>query len=198
MQDPGETLDGWVADSHQTQSRFFRENRGAIVALAVRIADSFRAGGKVLLFGNGGSAADAQHIAAEFVGRFIPERPALPALSLATDTSVLTALGNDYGFEGIFVWQIEVHGWRGDIAIGISTSGNSANVLNALDAAQTAGMLTVGFTGKGGGGMPGHAETVFVVDSDRTPRIQETHLLLGHSLCELVDRMLLPARQPQG
>jgi D-sedoheptulose 7-phosphate isomerase len=181
--------EGW--DKIQ-QARFFATQRSAILEAAGTMAAAFRKGRKILLFGNGGSAADAQHIAAEFVGRFIPERPALPALSLASDPSVVTALGNDYGFEAVFSRQVEAHGRAGDVAIGISTSGNSPNVLRGLEAARAAGLITVGFTGKGGGRMPDLADTVFIVESDRTPRIQETHILLGHSLCEIVDRMLHP------
>ena len=196
MMDPGQALDRFVADSHQTQARFFTENRESILKLSGTIAERLREGGKILLFGNGGSAADAQHMAAEFVGRFIPDRPALPAMSLSTDTSILTALGNDYGYDQIFSRQIEAHGRSGDVAIGISTSGNSANILAGIGAARHAGLYTVGFTGEGGGKMTGQVDVLFSVPSTITPRIQETHILLGHSLCELIDRNLFPDAYP--
>jgi D-sedoheptulose 7-phosphate isomerase len=149
------------------------------------------------LFGNGGSAADAQHIAAEFVGRFIPDRVPLPALSLATDTSALTALGNDYGYNTVFSRQVEALGNAGDVAIGISTSGNSPNVLEAVDAARKKGLFTIGFTGSDGGKMKGRTDVLFCVPTRMTPRIQETHITLGHVLCELIDRELFPDAYPQ-
>lgn len=192
MNDPGQALDRLVADSRRTQERFFADNRETILNLANAIAARMRQGGKVLFFGNGGSAAAAQHMAAEFVGRFIPDRPALPAMSLSTDTSVLTALGNDYGYEQIFTRQVEAHGQKGDIAVGISTSGNSENVLRGLQAARNAGLYTVGFAGESGSRMKDIVEVLLCVSSRVTPRIQETHTLLGHALCELVDRTLFP------
>ena len=192
MKDPGQALDQFVTEAHRIQSRFFRESRSAILALVELMAERVHKGQKVLLFGNGGSAADAQHIAAEFVGRFIPDRPALPALSLSTDTSVLTAVGNDYGYEKIFARQIEALGRAGDVAVGISTSGRSASVLQGLDAGRKAGLYTVGLTGESGGHMLDRADVVFRVPSGLTPRVQETHLLLGHVLCELIDRRLFP------
>ena len=193
MKSPEQALDEFVRDSQDVQSRFFATHRTTILEAARTLAAAFRAGNKVLLFGNGGSAADAQHIAAEFVGRFIPERPALPALSLAVDPSAVTAIGNDYGFDRVFARQIEAHGRKGDVAIGISTSGNSANVLAALGEAGSAGLHTMGFTGESGGRMPEVASVLFRVPSKRTPRIQETHILLGHVLAELADRELYPA-----
>jgi D-sedoheptulose 7-phosphate isomerase len=196
MMDPGQALDKFVADSHQTQARFFTQNQESIIKLSGTVAGRLREGGKILFFGNGGSAADAQHMAAEFVGRFIPDRPALPAMSLSTDTSILTALGNDYGYDQIFARQIEAHGRSGDVAFGISTSGNSANVLAGIGAARQAGLYTVGFTGEGGGKMTGQVDVLFSVPSRITPRIQETHILLGHSLCELIDRNLFPDAYP--
>jgi D-sedoheptulose 7-phosphate isomerase len=192
MKDPGPALDQFVSEAHRVQSRFFAEHRTAILDLVDLVAGRFNDGCKLLLFGNGGSAADAQHIAAEFVGRFMPDRPALPALSLSTDTSVLTALGNDYGYERIFARQIEALGRAGDVAVGISTSGSSPNVLAGLEAARMAGLYTVGLTGESGGRMPDRVNVIFRVPSRVTPRIQETHILLGHILCELVDRRLFP------
>jgi len=181
-----------AAESARIRDAFFLENGQKIVDAASVISSAFRRGKKLLLFGNGGSAADAQHIAAEFVGRFIPERPGLPAISLVTDTSALTALGNDYGYNAVFSRQIEALGVSGDIAIGISTSGNSPNIIEALAAAKTKGMLTIGFAGETGGKMRDRTDILFCVPSKVTPRIQETHLTLAHILCELVDRDLYP------
>jgi D-sedoheptulose 7-phosphate isomerase len=155
-----------------------------------------RGGHKVLFFGNGGSAADSQHLAAELVGRFGPDRSPLAAISLSTDTSILTAVGNDYGYENIFARQIAGLGHAGDTAIAISTSGNSPSVLGGIDVARSKGLFTVGFTGETGGKMQGRVEVLFRVPSRQTPRIQETHILLGHILCELVDRQLFPEIYP--
>lgn len=193
MKDPIERLDEFVADSRSVQSQFFANERERVVAAALEVANRFREGNKVLLFGNGGSAADAQHIAAEFVGRFIPDRPALPAISLAVDPSGMTAIGNDYGFERVFARQIEALGRDGDVALGISTSGNSPNVLEALKTARDLGMYTIGFTGESGGKMWNLVDALFRVPSTQTPRIQETHIVLGHILAELIDRELYPA-----
>jgi len=181
-----------AGESARVKTLFFKNNGKKIAEAADALAAAFRQGRKLLLFGNGGSAADAQHIAAEFVGRFVPDRRALPAISLATDTSALTALGNDYGYNFVFSRQVEALGVSGDVAIGISTSGNSPNVIAALDAARALRMLTIGFTGEGGGKMISHADILFSVPSRYTPRIQETHLTLAHILCEVVDRELFP------
>ena len=181
-----------AGESARVKTLFFKNNSKKIAETADLLAAAFRQGRKLLLFGNGGSAADAQHIAAEFVGRFVPDRRALPAISLATDTSALTALGNDYGYNFVFSRQVEALGVSGDVAIGISTSGNSPNVIAALDAARALGMLTIGFTGEGGGKMISHTDVLFSVPSKYTPRIQETHLTLAHILCEVVDRELFP------
>ena len=192
MEDLAHLVETLFEESRDVQSRFVRDNREHIAAFAVTLAQGFRAGRKVLLFGNGGSAADAQHLAAEFVGRFSRDRSPLPALSLATDTSVLTAVGNDYGYTHVFARQLEAIGNRGDTAVAISTSGSSPNVLVAVDTARRCGLRTVGFTGQSGGELAGRVETLFRVPSPNTPRIQETHLLLGHVICELVDRLLFP------
>lgn len=181
-----------AGESARVKTLFFKNNSQQVAEAANALIAAFRQGRKVLLFGNGGSAADAQHIAAEFVGRFVPDRRALPAISLATDTSAITALGNDYGYNFVFSRQIEALGVSGDVAIGISTSGNSPNVIAALDAARTKGLLTIGFTGEGGGKMVRHTDILFCVPSKVTPRIQETHLTLAHIICELVDRELFP------
>lgn len=158
--------------------------------VAERIIRAYREGKKVLLFGNGGSAADAQHIAAEFVGRFYLDRPALPAQALTVDTSSLTAIGNDYAYELVFARQIEAFGRAGDVAIGISTSGNSRNVIEALRAAKQKGMVAAGMTGESGGQVKAEVDYCICVPSRDTPRIQEAHILVGHILCELVEQAL--------
>lgn len=164
-----------------------------LVRLAAVIAERLSAGGKILLFGNGGSAADAQHIAAEFVNRFRIERPPLAAVALTTDSSVLTSIGNDYHFDEIFAKPLAALGRPGDVAWGISTSGNSENVVRAVRRARAAGLTTIGMTGRGGA-LAASAEWVLTVPSEVTARIQETHIAFGHILCELVDRILFPDR----
>ena len=192
MKNAAQLIDQFVAESVRVKSRFFEENRDRIARTAETIAHGLRNGRKVLFFGNGGSAADAQHLAAELVGRFGPDRSALPGIALTTDTSILTALGNDYGYDKVFSRQIEALGQPGDTALGISTSGNSPSVLGALDVARARGLFTVGLTGETGGKMNDRAEVLFRVPSKQTPRIQETHILLGHILCDLIDRELFP------
>jgi D-sedoheptulose 7-phosphate isomerase len=164
----------------------------AIARAAAVLAESFRGGGRVLLFGNGGSASDAQHIAAEWCGRLSRERPPLPALALTANTSDLTALGNDYGFERIFARLVDAHGRPGDVAIAISTSGNSPNVLEAVDAARARGLHTIALAGRGGGKLAARVDLAIVVPSDDTQRIQESHIAIGHALVELVDDALYP------
>lgn len=164
-------------------------NAAAIVAVAEAMIASLRQGGSVLVFGNGGSAADAQHFAAEMLGRYEKERRPWPAIALTSDTSALTAIGNDYGFDRIFARQIEALGRRGDVAIGISTSGNSANVLRALEAARNRALVTVALTGRGGkaGSIATHH---IAVQEARTARVQEVHATVLHVICELVERDL--------
>src|ERR1700685_1654592 len=154
------------------------------------LVDAMQTGHKVLLFGNGGSAADSQHIAAEFVGRFAFDRPALPALALNVNTSCVTAIGNDYGFEQVFSRQIEALGQAGDVAIGISTSGNSPNVLRGISAAKKKGLHTIALTGRTGGTIKAAADICICVPSDETPRIQESHILIGHIISELVEEAI--------
>jgi D-sedoheptulose 7-phosphate isomerase len=155
------------------------------------VAGALREGRKLLLFGNGGSAADAQHIAAEFVGRFLRERRALPAIALTTDTSALTSIGNDYGFDDVFARQVRGLGTRGDVALAISTSGRSPNVLRAVEAAREIGLKIVALTGGDGGALAAAADvTLRVSASTISARIQETHILIGHVICELVDQRL--------
>ena len=153
------------------------------------LAACLGAGHKILIFGNGGSAADAQHLAAEFVNRFRIERPPLAALALTTDTSVLTSIGNDYHFDEVFEKQVRALGVKGDVAWGISTSGNSPNVVNAVRSARARGLKTIGMTGEGGQ-LAECADLVLTVESPVTARVQETHITMGHLLCELVDRIL--------
>lgn len=197
MRNSKSLIEGFVSESIRVKTEFFRTNADLVADTATKMAAALREGRKVLLFGNGGSAADAQHIAAEFVGRFIPDRIPLPAISLATDTSALTALGNDYGYNTVFSRQLQALGNAGDVAIGLSTSGNSPSVVEALEMARTKGLLTIGFTGETGGKMVGKADILFRVPTRMTPRIQETHIVLGHILCELIDRELFPEAYPQ-
>ena len=161
-----------------------------ILQIGQIIAQAIKDGNKVLLFGNGGSAADAQHIAAEIVGRFKKERRALPAIALTTDTSILTAVGNDYGFETIFERQVSALCMPGDIAIGITTSGESLNVIRGLMKAHDLGATTIAFTGKNGGKVVEIAHYSFIVPSYDTARIQECHITLGHVICEIIDRLI--------
>ena len=151
------------------------------------VLDCIKKGNKILLFGNGGSAADAQHIAAEFTGRFVKERKGLPAIALTTDTSALTAIANDYGYEAVFSRQVEALAQPGDVLIGISTSGNSGNVIKALNAGKDMGCTTIGLSGRDGGQMNAICNINLVVPSDITARIQEIHILIGHIICESVD-----------
>ena len=163
-----------------------------LVAMIAKVSEiivaSLQQGNKVLLFGNGGSAADAQHIAAELVGRFAFDRPALPALAFSVNSSCVTAIGNDYGFDQVFSRQIEALAKAGDVAIGISTSGNSPNVVKAILAAQKMGLRTIGLTGTAGGTLSNSAEYCICAPSKETPRIQECHILIGHIISELVEK----------
>lgn len=165
----------------------------AIAEASGILISAYMAGRKALIFGNGGSAADAQHLAAELVGRFYLERRALPALALTVNTSALTALGNDYGFETVFARQIEALGVPGDVAIGLSTSGNSPNVLAGLAMARLQGLMTIGLTGADGGRMREAASLCIRVPSTEVARIQEGHILIGHILCELVEQAIFAA-----
>lgn len=160
----------------------------AVAKVSEILVDALRRGNKALLFGNGGSAADAQHIAAELVGRFAFDRPALPALALSVNSSCVTAIGNDYGFDRVFSRQLEALARPGDIAIGISTSGNSSNVLNAMLAAKKVGLHTIALTGSTGGNLRNSVDHCICVPSNETPRIQECHILIGHIISELVER----------
>jgi D-sedoheptulose 7-phosphate isomerase len=187
------TLRARVADSLRLKERFFGESAGAVLEVGRRMADCLRNGGKVLSFGNGGSAADAQHLAAELLGRFQRDRAAWPALALTTDASTVTALANDMGYEAVFRRQVEAHGRPGDVAVGISTSGRSPNVCSALRAARERGLVTVGLTGGGGGSLPGLVHYLIDVPHTSTARIQEVHTMVVHLLCEVVEDALSPA-----
>jgi len=165
------------------------ENLSGKIAMAVKeITMAFRRDNRVILFGNGGSAADAQHIAAELVGRFMLERKPLPAIALSTNPSVITALSNDYGFENVFARQIEGIAEKGDIAIGISTTGNSANVNRAMKSAKKIGCKTIGFSGGTGGKLKEISDICFCIPSKKSPRIQEVHITIGHIICEMVEK----------
>ncbi len=167
-----------------------KEHKGMVLDVSWVLARAFEKGNKVLLFGNGGSAADAQHLAAEFVNRFLINRKPLPALALHTDTSVITSISNDFSFTDVFSKQIAALGVTGDVAWGISTSGNSGNVVRGLAVAREKGLVTIGFTGADGGAMKEFCDYLFTVSSDHTPRIQEIHILLGHIICEIVEEFL--------
>jgi D-sedoheptulose 7-phosphate isomerase len=167
-----------------------REIIGSVAEVGEELVRALAAGRKILFCGNGGSASDAQHLAAELVGRFELERRALPALALTANTSALTAIGNDYGYEMIFARQLEALGAKGDVAFGISTSGNSRNVLCAMEVARRLGLVTVAMTGKCGGELIRVVDHKIQVPSDDTPRIQEAHIIIGHILCEIVEQEL--------
>ena len=177
-------------ESADVKLRFIERNAEGLLQVVRSIVKAFKEGNKVLLFGNGGSAADAQHMAAEFVNRFLIERPPLPAIALTTDTSILTSVSNDYGFADVFAKQIKALGREGDVAIGISTSGAAANVIKAVKVARDMGLQTVGLTGKDGGELGRVVDLALIVDCPSIPRIQEVHITIAHVVCEMVDRML--------
>ncbi len=166
------------------------EIRKKVAEVAQIVMEALRSGGKVLLCGNGGSAADSQHIAAEFVGRFRRERSGMCAAALTTDSSILTSVSNDYGYAEVFRRQVEALGCKGDVLIGISTSGNAENVLRAVEEAKELGMKTVGLTGSGGGRLAGAVDIAILCPSDATARIQECHEVIGHALCDVVEEAL--------
>jgi D-sedoheptulose 7-phosphate isomerase len=182
-----ETVLREAAGLHERTAR----DAAAVVAVAEVMTAVFDRGGQALIFGNGGSAADAQHFACELVGRFLRERRALAAVALTTDSSIVTAIANDYGFDRVFVRQIEALGGKGDVAIGFSTSGSSRNVLAGLEYARSAGLKTIAFTGASSGAMAAVADVVVQVPHDSTPRIQEVHRTLIHAVCELIESDLI-------
>lgn len=174
--------------------RFFEAHGDRLNDVADALVRTLQNGNKILLFGNGGSAADAQHIAAEMVGRFQQDRPGLPAVALTTDSSALTSIANDYGFEFLFARQIEALGHKGDAAIAISTSGRSANIREGVLAARAKGMVTVGLLGKEGGPVREMVEHALIVDAQKTARVQEVHILIGHILCEAIEHEMFGRR----
>lgn len=184
-----------VRDSITVKNAVLHDDRllRAIAGVAQEVAKALEQGGKLLLAGNGGSAADAQHIASEFVGQFNTDRPGIAALALTTDTSALTSVANDYGFEQVYSRQVETLGRTGDVLLAVSTSGNSPNILAALRAARQAGLFTVALTGASGGAARELCDVCLQIPSDDTPRIQESHILVGHILCALVEEVLYPA-----
>ena len=179
-----------AAESVALKQRFFEANAGLLVAAGRRMAECLRGGGRVLAFGNGGSAADAQHLAGELVGRFRRDRAALSAIALTTDSSVVTAIGNDMGYESVFRRQVEAHGRPGDVAVGITTSGRSPNVVQALQLAREHGLVTMGLTGGGGGRLAGAVDYLIEVPHAETARIQEVHVMVVHVLCQIVEEAM--------
>jgi D-sedoheptulose 7-phosphate isomerase len=187
-----QAVEEMLREAARLHERAARESAQAVVAVVDVLTAAFDGGGKVLIFGNGGSAADAQHFACELVGRFLRDRRALPAVALTSDTSALTAIANDYGFDRVFARQIEALGEPGDVAVGISTSGSSANVLAGLQLAKSRGLKTVAFTGANGGPIGSSADVHVNVPHRVTPRIQEVHRTLIHAVCELIESHLTP------
>ena len=181
-----------IAEAHRITALMLEDTalNAALANAAQACIHSLRADGKVLFAGNGGSAADAQHMAGEFVSRFMFDRPGLAAVALTTDTSILTAIGNDYGYEKLFERQVQALGRKGDVLVVYSTSGKSPNILRALEAARAKGLVTIGFTGNRGGPMHGLCDHVLATPSADTPKIQEGHLIMGHILCGLVERTM--------
>ncbi|MBI5188593.1 MAG: D-sedoheptulose 7-phosphate isomerase [Nitrospirae bacterium] len=177
-------------ESISIKEKFVQGNIDAIIEVSKAIADAFNDGKKLILFGNGGSATDASHIAAEFVNRFKKDRPGLPAISLNTDMAVITSIANDYDFSEIFARQLKSLADEGDVVIAISTSGSSGNVLKAMEVAKKKKLKTIAFTGAKGEKFASKANYAFIVPSDNTPRIQETHITLGHILCQMVEEIL--------
>ncbi len=190
---------GMIGDSIAVKQRILADTAllEAIVQVASTCIEALRNGNKIMLAGNGGSAADSQHIAAEFVSRFEFDRPGLPSIALTTDTSMLTAIGNDYGYEHLFSRQIEANGRRGDVFIGISTSGNSTNVLRGVDKAKEMGIVTIALCGAGGA-LRQVCDRALCVPSTYTPRIQESHILIGHIICALCEDAIFPQHRKPG
>jgi len=179
-----------IWDEHLRAAMALRPLAGDVDRVVATITQSMAAGGRLLACGNGGSAADAQHIAAELTGRFFRDRRPLPAMALHGNTSSLTAIGNDYGYDHVFAREVAAHGRPGDVLLALSTSGNSENVLRAIEAAREKGMLVIGLTGESGGKMRDLCDICLRVPSASTPRIQECHILIGHTICELLERIL--------
>lgn len=187
-----ERLSAIVAQSLETKREFFAAHSSKVEQAAEMISASLRSGGKLLIFGNGGSAADAQHVAGELVNRFLQQRRALPAIALNTDGGVLTCIANDTGFENVFSRQIEALGREGDVCIAISTSGQSENIVVACEQARSQGIKVIGLLGRDGGKVAPLCDLALIVPSADTQRIQETHNLIGHILCELIESTVFP------
>ena len=190
MEEMKSIIERSFVESIEAKRRCLESNQESLILAATVIVEAFNNESKLMIFGNGGSAADAQHIAAEFVNKFMIERPPLPAMALTTDTSILTSVGNDYNFDDIFGKQIKALGMEGDVAWGISTSGEAANVLAGLRVARNRGLRTIGMTGSGAGKMAEFAQVLLRVDAENTARIQECHITMAHIICELVDYQL--------
>lgn len=182
-------------ESISVKQKFVDDNIDTILEVSKVLADTFNSGGKLLLFGNGGSACDASHIAAEFVNRFKKERPAFPALALNTDMAVLTSIANDYDYVNVFERQLKALAQDGDVVLAISTSGSSLNVMKAVQAAKRKKLKSIAFTGAQGDKLASECDYVFAVPSNNTPRVQETHITLGHVLCQMVEEILFEAHR---
>ena len=183
-----------VERSLEVHDRFMKESIPALAMAADALISAYRAGRKAIFFGNGGSAADAQHLAAEFVGRYLRQRGPLPALALNANSSAVTAIGNDYGYDEVFARQLEALAVPGDVAVGISTSGNSLSVIQAIRRARKLGLVTIALTGSTGGRLQEVVDVLIKVPSDETPRIQECHILAGHALCDAVEQTMMADR----
>ena len=181
-----------IQESIQAKQRILEDSNllDTILEATDAVLEAYKRGNKTLIAGNGGSAADAQHIAAEFVSRFAFDRPGIPSIALTTDSSILTAVGNDYGFDRVFARQVEANGVEGDIFIAISTSGNSTNILEAINSAKAKHITTIGLTGGDGGKMADICDITIKVPSSSTPRIQESHIMIGHIICAIVEEEL--------
>lgn len=191
MSDNSEIFQNAIAE-HLSVVDAIRQLQSVLKRIATAMSQAILNDRKILWCGNGGSAADSQHLAAELVGRFLRERRALPSIALTTNTSILTAIGNDYGYDHVFRRQVEALGVPGDLLVGLSTSGNSRNVVNALKTAQEIGLFTVSFTGQSGGAMTEFSHEILCIPSATTPRIQEAHILCGHMLCDFIERAVCP------
>lgn len=187
-----EYIENQVKKSIDVKQQFLNnmELMNLIKEVSFKIVEAYKNGNKTLIAGNGGSAADAQHIAGEFVSKFYFDRPGLASLALTTDTSIITAIGNDYGYEKLFSRQVQANGVKGDVFIGISTSGNSANIIEALKECKEKGIISVGFTGENGGKMAEMCDYCIKVPSNETPRVQEVHILIGHIICAVVEEAI--------
>jgi D-sedoheptulose 7-phosphate isomerase len=183
-----------IERSLEVHSRLIDTCMPAMTAAANALVSAYRTGHKALFFGNGGSAADAQHLAAEFVGRYLRERGPLPALALNANSSAVTAIGNDYGYDQVFARQLEAHAAPGDVAVAISTSGNSESVIQGVICARRLGLFTIGLTGASGGRLRGLVDALIAVPSEETPRIQECHILIGHALCDAAEQAVVADR----